>query len=89
MFIPSVIQLVHVYENHEHTICTSKEVKHIHAQGLDCNICFYSSTKAHLTDNLLTQTIVIKKIVTIVKPYNFLKNHHKLSFSLRGPPLNI
>ena len=38
MFIPSVIQLVHVFENHEHTTCVSKEAKHIHAKELDCDI---------------------------------------------------
>jgi len=38
LFIPSVIQLVHVSENHEHTICVSKEAKHIHAKELDCDI---------------------------------------------------
>ncbi len=38
MFIPSVIQLVHVFENHEHTTCTSKEVQHIHANEFDCDI---------------------------------------------------
>lgn len=32
------MQLVHVFENHEHKICTAKEVKHIHAQELDCDI---------------------------------------------------
>jgi hypothetical protein len=38
LFIPSVIQLVHIFENHEHTICVSKDVKHIHAKELDCDI---------------------------------------------------
>jgi len=38
LFIPSVIQLVHVFENHEHITCTSKEVKHIHAKEFDCDI---------------------------------------------------
>ena len=38
MFIPFVTQLVHVFENHEHTVCTAKDVKHIHAENLDCDI---------------------------------------------------
>jgi hypothetical protein len=33
-----VVQLVHVFENHEHVSCTSKEVKHIHAKEIDCDI---------------------------------------------------
>jgi hypothetical protein len=32
------MQLVHVFENHKHTICVSKESKHIHAKELDCHI---------------------------------------------------
>jgi hypothetical protein len=38
LFIPSIVQLVHVFENHEHKTCTVKEVKHIHAKEIDCDI---------------------------------------------------
>lgn len=33
-----MMQLVHAFENHEHTICTSKEVTHIHAKEIDCDV---------------------------------------------------
>lgn len=29
---------MHVFENHEHITCVSKDVKHIHAKELDCDI---------------------------------------------------
>jgi hypothetical protein len=38
LFIPSITQLVHVFENHEHTTCVSKEATHIHAKEIDCDL---------------------------------------------------
>lgn len=37
LLTPSIIQLAHTLENHKHTICFSKEVKHIHQKDLDCS----------------------------------------------------
>jgi len=36
--LPVGLQLVHTLENHEHKICDSKDLQHIHKQELNCNI---------------------------------------------------
>jgi hypothetical protein len=38
VLFPFTIQAVHAIENHEHQICTAKDVKHIHQQDIDCSI---------------------------------------------------
>lgn len=37
LFIPSTIQVLHAFENHEHTVCKSVGEHHIHKQELDCS----------------------------------------------------
>ena len=41
LLIPSVIQFEHVFENHEHTICTATDDHHFHEQELDCSLLHY------------------------------------------------
>ncbi|KAF9657620.1 MULTISPECIES: hypothetical protein [Tenacibaculum] len=41
LLIPSVIQLVHAFEKHEHTICISKNDKHFHKGEIDCSTLHY------------------------------------------------
>lgn len=36
--MPSAIQLVHVIENHEHSVCVSLTEKHLHEKEIDCDI---------------------------------------------------
>lgn len=38
VLFPFTIQAVHALDNHEHQICTAKNVKHIHQQDIDCSI---------------------------------------------------
>ncbi len=38
MLLPSAIQLAHVIENHEHTVCISVTEKHVHEKEVDCDI---------------------------------------------------
>ena len=81
------MQLIHVFENHEHTTCTSKEITHVHTQETDCEMCFCHLSKAFLADNSLATPLLRIEIMSSVEPYNFLPNHQQISFSLRGPPV--
>ena len=38
VLFPFTVQAVHALDNHEHQICTAKNVKHIHQENLDCSI---------------------------------------------------
>lgn len=84
--LPLAINSLHDLMNHEHTVCSSKVEQHIHEKDIDCSLHLIKQSESLLAVNELK---IIKK--TIIRDnnslkYNFLKNHIKLSFSLRGPP---
>ena len=87
--LPIGVNSLHDFMNHEHSVCTSKIEKHIHEKDLDCSLHLLKQNDSFLTSNnfkILTNTIISDNNSLT---YNFLKNHHQLSFSLRGPPQNI
>lgn len=38
LLLPVGLQLAHTLEHHEHKVCDSEELQHIHKQELDCSI---------------------------------------------------
>lgn len=82
---PAVIQTVHLFENHSHTICTSETDQHIHEKSLDCELDVIKKSDGFLFEQNQT-TIVIDDLFSITATYNFLLPHQQLPFSLRGPP---
>tara|TARA_R110002033_G_scaffold166380_1_gene205039 strand:- start:941 stop:1171 length:231 start_codon:yes stop_codon:yes gene_type:complete len=72
--------------NHEHAVCNSKTVKHIHEKDVDCELHLLKQSNSFLAENnfeILINTIITKNNSIY---YTYLKNHSQLSFSLRGPP---
>tara|TARA_R110002074_G_scaffold99562_3_gene215028 strand:+ start:1689 stop:1958 length:270 start_codon:yes stop_codon:yes gene_type:complete len=86
LILPASIQIVHAFEQHEQTICTSEIENHIHIDDLECELChLQAETLAILPKE--TFYSIIKQIELVQnKNYQFLFNHQQLSFSLRGPP---
>ncbi len=86
LLLPASIQLIHSFEQHEQTICTSKVENHIHENDFKCELChLQAKTFAILpteTFSLSENKINFKKATN----YQFLYKHQLLSFSLRGPP---
>lgn len=39
LILPATIQLVHAFEQHEQTICTSEIENHLHQDDLECALC--------------------------------------------------
>ena len=68
--LPSVIQTIHAFENHSHSVCTSKTDQHIHEKNFDCKLDVIKKSDGFLFGQ--TQTIiVIEAIFSITAPYNF------------------
>ncbi len=87
--LPLAINSLHDFLNHEHGVCNSKIEKHIHEKDIDCKLHLIKQSDANLASNsfkVLPNTIISNNDSL---QYSFLKNHHKLSFSLRGPPLYV
>ncbi len=87
LLLPIGIQFVHSLENHEHFVCTSKEVSHIHAQQIDCSFChIILETNTVFNDNQFTfySPTIINSI-----PVYFEKENTEVPFfhkSSRAPP---
>ena len=86
---PSIIQLAHTLENHKHAVCISDDITHVHEKDLDCNLHFLKQANSFLTLNSFKLYSITTYTTISSSQYNFLKNHYKLPFSLRGPPQNI
>jgi len=82
---PAVIQTIHLFENHSHTICTSKTDQHIHDKSLNCELDVIKKSDGFLFEQIQT-IMVIEGLSSFTKTYNFLLAHQQLPFSLRGPP---
>ena len=90
LLLPVGLQLVHTLEHHEHTVCDSEELQHIHKQELDCSIYHVK---------LISESFELKRAFTFFIPVShsdspiFLSNDCENIFSIysstRGPPLLI
>ncbi|WP_408023978.1 hypothetical protein [Tenacibaculum sediminilitoris] len=41
LLLPTVVLTIHLFQNHEHTFCSSTNEHHFHAQELDCSLAHY------------------------------------------------
>lgn len=44
LFLPTAVLTAHLFENHEHTVCTSTNEQHYHSQDIDCSLDHYQFT---------------------------------------------
>ena len=90
LLVPSVIQLAHAFEDHEHIACSEKGA-HLHEDTPECKICDF-----HLTSfdyqlyaaNSAERVILLKEDVQILQnvvplPYSFSNKQ------LRAPPSTL
>lgn len=57
LFLPATIQLVHVFEQHEHIVCTSDIEQHIHERDLECALCHLQAETLSITFESETEVI--------------------------------
>jgi len=79
----------HAFSTHEHSVCISKVEKHVHKKDVDCQLDVYQTDDFLLIENIFFIAVYAPIYKSNRLPYNFLKNHSQLSFSLRGPPVYI
>ena len=90
LLFPIAYKFTHIFEHHDHLICSGDQSTHVHKVDLDCefqkfqfNSQFFSSLKEQeLFQELSYYTIP-------VLTYKFLNNRRPLSLSLRGPPVLV
>lgn len=90
LLLPIGVQLVHTLENHEHKVCNSKEVQHIHEKELDCSFCHLQLKKSSFLELYSFDEIILKQIESTLLSVTKRKTetYQKFTFS-RGPPTFI
>lgn len=87
LLLPIGVQFFHTLENHEHTVCDSKEVSHIHAQEIDCSFCHVQlDTNTVFDSNCIA---FYSPVINNSIPVSFEKQNteiHLFYKSSRGPP---
>ncbi len=84
------IQFSHALENHEHFVCNSKEISHVHEQQIDCSFFHVQLNNSTVFNN--NHFTLLKLIITDSVPEYFEKQNtdtHLFYKSSRGPPTFI
>ena len=87
--IPTMVLFLHSFCSHHHPSCDSKFESHIHQKEIECKLHLLYYNTFFFSDSIYN-FINYTKITSVESLINnFLKNHQQLSFSLRGPPLEV
>jgi len=87
LLTPSVVKIAHVFADHEHEICTVKNVEHLHEADIECEFYKYKlSGKSYISQSYTDFEPIIEVQKSIPFYYTFLNTHQQLNVSLRGPP---
>lgn len=87
LLLPASIKVVHIFEHHEHKVCSGDTSTHFHQVDLDCEF-----QKFQLNHNFTFSQQLIKLFspqetpLKKVSQYFFISKYQRLPFSLRGPP---
>lgn len=90
VLFPFTVQAAHAIQNHQHEICTVKDVKHIHKANLDCSI-YHTQVQQPTFDFSANFSIDILAISVYDFSYYQLPDYstEKSLKSSRGPPCSI
>ena len=87
---PLLVQASHALERHEHVVCTAKDVKHFHADELDCLLC---CTPIELNSFITFDSLTISKAPEINNELISFSQLTSLEFhsfkSSRAPPAHF
>ena len=87
VILPFAIQTVHGLQNHEHKVCTDKEVKHFHDQSTDCSI-YHLTIEQNSIDLFVKYNVEINSAINLNPTFYHFKDYQKQNRlkSSRAPP---
>ena len=87
LITPTLVKFAHVFENHKHEVCLSKQQAHLHTLDLECEFHKFkvnnTFTFKAVNYNLFS---IENNHKTYSSQYQFISEYQCLSFALRGPP---
>ena len=90
VILPFAIQTVRVLQDHEHNVCTAKEVKHFHDQDADCSF-YHLTIEQNSIDLVVNYDFEINTFINLNPTFYHFKNYlnqNQLKSS-RAPPYFI
>lgn len=87
VFLPSVVQLVHAFEHHEHAMYMTNDGEQFLENQENCALCHFQLEPQAVVYNFHYTLWDKSQPFVLSEPYNFLSNYQQLPFSLRGPPV--
>ena len=88
--VPITIQTVHAFEKHEHTVCSAKDIKHIHNQDIDCSVFHFQLQQDIFEFSTDYEFVNFQSVTQSFDNYTPLEYHtYLISKSSRAPPYFI
>jgi len=87
LITPTLIKFTHVFENHKHEVCLSKQQAHLHTLDLGCEFYKFKLNNS-FTFNVVNFSLhsIVNNHKVFHSQYQFISEYQSLSFALRGPP---
>ena len=85
--LPSVVKFNHIFESHEHDICSNNTTVHIHAVDFDCEFYKFKLNNSYsFTFNEVSFVEQENNHKITTSQYQFISSHKHTGIELRGPP---
>ncbi|MCB0398789.1 MAG: hypothetical protein KDD26_04035 [Winogradskyella sp.] len=90
VLLPSAVKLTHVFNHHNHEVCTNDDIggdTHFHKLDVDCEFYKFKLNTNYYSGFYTFETIIqnnFSKLNACV--YLFLRTHQQNTSHLRGPP---
>ena len=88
LLFPTFVSLAHISAHQNEKPCANLSDTHFHEKSFDCELCDFRLTNLNtFTTADYTFFLPKKPAVQFFNYYQFLSDYQKLSFELRGPPV--
>lgn len=90
VLLPSVIQLAHALDNHEHTVCNSLTDTHVHTRDIDCDIFHRQIHNPTIDFNSAAAVIPVHFYTTqFIEKAQKIERQYSSKKTSRGPPFFV
>ena len=89
LLLPIAVQFVHILEEeHEHIVCKSENIQHLHKVELDCSVCHFHQHVVTVFHFQLIDFTSIKTIKNAPISLNHVWSNYQIQYSFtRGSPI--
>lgn len=87
LLLPSVVKIMHNFENHKHEVCYGESNAHFHTLDIDCEFYNFNLSNPFTLTESISILIIFPEIRDLITTdYTFLSEYQRHHFLRRGPP---